>query len=460
MAHSPVPGREFPAVANPPVLPPLESLTSTQVAVTRNPEEIFSALGQFIAGTQDVDVILGAIAEAAQSLTQSSGIAIAMLREGVVICLARSGDTAPALGTRLSVDSGISGECLRTGNTLRCDDATKDYRADQEVCRQLGLRSIAAVPLRHWGETVGILEAFSGQRCSFAEEHMDVLVRLARLAEAAAFESDAEVQAASHSQPRADLDVARPLNQISGAVTARRPRAVPSERRQYYRVAAVVVAMLVLFSVVGWRLRRNSAAGVPRSPQQSPAAVPAQPTTQAETTEVLSLAVPATKPSPAHSRIASDTARSLDVVQRASKMEAAPVTTPNKDSPDLGEHAYPPVARPATDAAGLVSLLSAPPTLPELATPISQGLSGGQLVRQVRPVYPPQALRLHLSGSVVLQTTIAEDGTIRDLRVVSGYPLLARAAVDAVHQWRYRPYLLNGKPTSLQTNITINFKLP
>ena len=116
MARSPLQGPEFPAVAEPPVLPQLDSPTSAQVAAARDDADaIFLALGDFIAGTQDVDVILGAIAEAAQRLTQSGGVAIAMRRNEVVVCLGRSGEMAPPLGTRLSVDSGISGECLRTG---------------------------------------------------------------------------------------------------------------------------------------------------------------------------------------------------------------------------------------------------------------------------------------------------------------------------------------------------------
>jgi TonB family protein len=458
MAYSPLPGPESPAVADPPVMPPLDNPTSTQVADTNKAEAIYSALEKFIVGIQDVDVIFGAIAEAAQCLSRSEGAAIAMRRNEVVVCLGRSGDIAPALGTRLSVDSGISGECLRTGNSLRCDDASKDYRADQEVCRRLGLRSIAAVPLRQGAQTVGILEAFSGQRCAFAEEHMSLLIRLARLAEAAAFESGEEAQAASHSHPRADLDGARPLSQLPGNVATRPQRGVPSEYRQYYRVAAVVAAMLLLFSVVGWRMRRNSASQAPRTAQGTPTP-PTQPTTQAETTEVVSVAVTA-KPSPVHSRTEVGDPRPLDIVKQASKMEVAPVTASHDAAPDSSERSNPPPVRAGTDASELVSVLSAPAALPRFAAPVSQGFSGGVLVRKVQPIYPRQAIPLRLEGSVLLQATVAENGTVRDLKVTSGHPLLARAAIDAVGQWRYRPFLLNGKPIQKQVNISIDFKAP
>ena len=113
--------------------------TSSAVRDTPGPAEpdagaIFSALRDAIAkGTSDLDVVLGAIAEAAQALTLASGTALALQRDQEVVCLGRSGETAPELGARLSIDSGISGECLRTGRTLRCEDTQKDYRADDVV---------------------------------------------------------------------------------------------------------------------------------------------------------------------------------------------------------------------------------------------------------------------------------------------------------------------------------------
>jgi len=147
---------------------------------------IFVKLRKMIASdTQPTDNILGAIAVAAHSLTGATGAAVAMPRDGVVVCVGRSGETAPELGARLNVDSGISGECLRTGVIMRCDDASRDFHVDAEVCRQLGLQSIAAVPLRGQFGRVGVLEAFSTESFAFTEDKMEVLGRLAGLAEAA-----------------------------------------------------------------------------------------------------------------------------------------------------------------------------------------------------------------------------------------------------------------------------------
>ncbi len=94
-----------------------------------------------------------------------------------------------------------------------------------------------------------------------------------------------------------------------------------------------------------------------------------------------------------------------------------------------------------------------PVTLPEAVSRLL-------LERQVMPSYPPQALNAGVGGTVVLQASIAADGTIRDLKVVSGYLVLARAAFDAVKQWRYKPYRRNGERMEVETLITVDFKRP
>ena len=81
------------------------------------------------------------------------------------------------------------------------------------------------------------------------------------------------------------------------------------------------------------------------------------------------------------------------------------------------------------------------------------------LIHDVTPLYPPEAGRKRVEGTVVLMAVIGKDGTVRDVRVESGLPLLAQAAIDAVKQWRYKPYLLNGEPVEVDSHITINFTL-
>jgi protein TonB len=91
---------------------------------------------------------------------------------------------------------------------------------------------------------------------------------------------------------------------------------------------------------------------------------------------------------------------------------------------------------------------------------ISQGVSDGLLLKRVTPIYPQQAMQMHTQGKVALQATIARDGSVRNVKVVSGPGILARAATDAVRQWKYKPYTLNGEPIEVQTEININFVPP
>lgn len=83
----------------------------------------------------------------------------------------------------------------------------------------------------------------------------------------------------------------------------------------------------------------------------------------------------------------------------------------------------------------------------------------GSLIRRVQPIYPPLARSARVQGSVLLAAEISKDGTIKDLKLISGHPMLVPAAIQAVSQWRYRPYVLNGEAIEVETQITVNFTL-
>jgi protein TonB len=97
--------------------------------------------------------------------------------------------------------------------------------------------------------------------------------------------------------------------------------------------------------------------------------------------------------------------------------------------------------------------------LPPVKLRVSSGVAAGMLVHSVKPQYPPLAVQARIQGTVVLQAVIGKDGTIRELRLVSGHPMLTPAAIEAVKQWRYRPYLLNDEPVEVDTQINVNFTL-
>jgi protein TonB len=110
---------------------------------------------------------------------------------------------------------------------------------------------------------------------------------------------------------------------------------------------------------------------------------------------------------------------------------------------------------------GIIS--SAPVAVPKAATPqrvrVSQGVSQGLLIRKIQPAYPPLARQARIQGQVLLQAVISKDGSIENLRLISGHPMLAPAALDAVKQWKYKPYYLNGEPVEVETQITVIFSL-
>ena len=81
------------------------------------------------------------------------------------------------------------------------------------------------------------------------------------------------------------------------------------------------------------------------------------------------------------------------------------------------------------------------------------------LIQKTIPVYPPIAKATRTQGTVELQATISKSGTIENLRVISGSPMLQQAALDAVQQWIYRPYLLNGQPVEVETTVNVVFRL-
>jgi protein TonB len=117
----------------------------------------------------------------------------------------------------------------------------------------------------------------------------------------------------------------------------------------------------------------------------------------------------------------------------------------------------------APDAKAIAGLNSGPAHTPTAAPEVirvSQGVMEGLILKRVQPHYPAQAMQMRIQGPVQLQATISKSGDITNLKIVSGDGILARAAQEAVKQWKYKPYYLNGDPVEIQTQILVNFKLP
>jgi len=115
----------------------------------------------------ELEPAINVIAERAQVLTGATGAAIALRHGDEIVCRARAGRTAPDLGVRLQTESGISADCVRTGEVVLCHDAERNPLVDLASCRRLGVRSILAAPLRHFRRTLGVFEVLSAAPYAF-----------------------------------------------------------------------------------------------------------------------------------------------------------------------------------------------------------------------------------------------------------------------------------------------------
>lgn len=133
------------------------------------------------AAGDDLNAVLHLVTERALSLTGASGAALAFLTGDKIICRARAGEPAPPLGAPVDVRQGLSGECVRSGRMVACEDTETDSRVDQETCRMLGVGSILAAPIFSDFRVVGLLEVFSPRPRAFTEVHETALDRLVEI---------------------------------------------------------------------------------------------------------------------------------------------------------------------------------------------------------------------------------------------------------------------------------------
>jgi len=209
-------------------------------------------------------------------------------------------------------------------------------------------------------------------------------------------------------------------------------------------------------------------------PEPSPEVSPAPPAPVQESTSAKK-EMPAPKLKKAASPIASSDGEAPPVRSKASVETSTPAIVVRKgeqkaaEPPPASEIAPEPSAPGALDVAGdskneaIAGLVNVSPSVPRTAPEtlkVSQGVSQGLIVKKVAPVYPQQAIQMKIQGAVQLIATISKDGDITNVKLLSGDDLLGRAAIDAVKQWKYKPYLLDSQPVDIQTQITVNFRLP
>ncbi len=513
-----------------------------------------------IAGLE-IDSALALIAERTRVATRGSGVAIALSDGAGYVCRASSG-SAPDLGVHLHPTAGLSGECIRTSQIVRCYDTDTDPRADSVACRRLRLRSLVILPLKRETEMVGVLEAFFDQPHAFESADVLMLRLVGELivslvcpeAPLAAAETSAAPGAPASEILKPEKPVAAVVEIAKPQVTAPpAPKPLPvAESRALepapepavaakpvrlrveptttlYKPAVVppvittpevppsptvttpsrspvmAILLIALGTVVGiggsvWYQKGQLGSTATRALQ----VLGQFTTTAAKTSPETTPAPPANAPEPnsPDRQVSSPPQRAKKTAAHPSRpaeprrvapaalaptTQAAPSSQPASVKPppttlqtssDVAGVTPPPLPTSATAGlpsnavAGSTTTAAPQPPAPQPstaasafppATPspsVSQGASGGKLIRRVEPQYPPMARAIGLQGRVELRATITTKGTIGNLKVMKGEALLAGAAVEAVQQWRYEPYVLNGQPVEMETDIIVNFVLP
>lgn len=411
-------------------------------------EQIAKTLSAFaggdIAHDLALDLVLNEAVEQARKATGATGAAIALIRNGEMICRATTGRNAPDLGVRVDMKSGLPAASLMTGKVQQCSDTEQGGLVNAEVCRRLGVRSMVIAPLVNGSGAFGILQVFSSEAHVFGEHEIETLEILARkIAEKKVSVTSKDPAPEPEPLHTASTSTESP-SMTSGSTVIERLKALEESEQDpaaadgwlagsehgvnAVLLISVVVAALALGLVIGWHgAVRGSRAGVltnntARTSQQK--AAQGRPSASAGVPQLTI------------SNRAEGAARNL----RASNEAPSGGLTVTEN----GKVIY--RADPSEE--------EQPAANPESQAPLTR------LIRRVEPEYPDAAMAQHIEGPVVLDVQVLTDGRVGNIKILSGNPLLADAAAKAVKQWQYQPYAAVAGASSSQMQVTVNFSLP
>jgi TonB family protein len=408
-----------------------EDNTTSIASPTSDVNEVARTLAAYGGGTVSVDLafdlILNEVVEQARNASRATGAAIALFRDGELVCRATSGENAPDLGVRVEAGSSLAGTCVSTGEIQQCRDTESDPRVNAEACRRLGVRSMLIAPLVDTEKVFGILQVFSSRADAFGKLEVSALQVLAgrvaesnREARAGSITADAAPEKEEREEWRTEETPQSSPAKSHSFTTAydEEPRRRGGEIWSSILVLLVISVAVLLGLVIGWHRAAKGTGGA-----HSAAWVPPVMTMTPESDEDRNSLTASDVPTPA-----------------ASKPAESPVIAPGGLLvTQNGKVIY------RSPAAQATTVLTKRITEP---------------IHRVEPEYPPAARAQHIQGSVVLDVQVLGNGSIGNIAVVSGNPVLADAALLAVKQWRYQPNVVGGRPVESQTRITIRFTLP
>lgn len=445
---------------------------------------VFSAFHDSGAGSRlALDVLLHELAGEAQDVIHAGSAAIAWRDpDNHFVCRAVSGETAPRIGTRIEAQDGLSAECVRSGQLQICQDSESDGRVDAEMCRALGMRSFVILPLFLEQRLTGILEVFSPNPRAFDRGALERLIDVGyRIVETVAF-AEARVRLQAPVAERVPVPVRpwvevalperaheEPVPVTAAVVTRPSHTSVSAEstvssapvlllptrshRNLGLALAALVAGLVAMAGLLWWPSTDDERAAVEAGGSKQagiPATVSAAASSRVQTT-VSRQAKPAAglkaqpgalKPNSVDASTSAARSGSLVVYEKGKVVYRA--------LPGSGEIVGPGTG-PVTSAAETEKLHDTA----DLPAPV---ISGGKLIHQVEPAVPPGLGEIHLPEEVVLEGIVGRDGMVRDIRFIRGDSRLFGAAIDAVRQWRYEPFLANGEPVDMLSTLSVRFR--
>jgi protein TonB len=441
---------------------------------------------------KDLDAFLKRLVADTHLLLSANGSAIGLGDGQMYRWRARWGEPGPLIGAHIYTGSGISGQCLVSGEMQSCQDTWNDVRVDADLCRQLGLRSMVVAPIKRATRIDGILEAWSGDPLAFDGRSLDILQELADLTAFAREKSLRlspgvvfDLPSAFPRDPASLFNVLPPrertlfgqtalrkvkefVESATGKLSGRMAQLAPF----FVRVRARELVFAGVLTIVPWAVWYSWGAGARSTPVRTttrPLKAHTNPSTPTTVADVQNTALFPPQPrSPAlrviqHPPPETSGPRSSMESTRPKPLIVVPALPPS--FPAVIEDVPPPAVVPAGATGGLnkgttqVSglLFSSTPATP--AYPVSSGVTGGNLRIGAAPLYPSIARSAGIEGTVVLQAVVDEQGHVQDLKVKDGPPALTQAAIEAVRQWQFEPYVLDDHPVRMSKEITVQFKL-
>jgi len=388
------------------------------------------------------DLVLHELVVRTGAATNADAAALALARGSEMVCRAATGLQAPDLGVPLNTKEGLSGICFQTRQAQLCYDVESDPLVDAEAAERLGIRSMLIVPVVENETILGILEVFSSRPAAFSTDHQLLLenfaadcVRLHHTMIEARKHPPSMIQALPLIAPSRSEEAVQEL------LPTVEPFPSPAPPSRLYERVTLILGAIVICAAAGLSFMIGSRIGWIRTslfPPQAGMAKPAVASPDSSSIGSRSGTTSAPKDAP----------RNANAAPKAGELVVY----------DHGKVVF--RMEPAANSGEAVVSAAENARLSAAKVWLSPEQAERRVRSRVEPTYPDAAREAHSAGDVVLEVLVGEDGSVVSARALSGDPVLTAAALDAVRQWQYEPYLRNQHPTQFQTDITLRFSLP